>query len=180
MLQTVHARLPTIVLRTLGGHVPTAAEVRAVLKVAFLTLEADFVEDPEEIEAIHQINETLWRVTGHPAEPLPIVSPLALPNDDEARQDILDDLANQLESTPARELAYTMAYLFTVLDFAVAPIESTLLDDLRDELWIEPERANELITATAELITPGVTPAPGYWISNSIDAHAPTDASTTK
>jgi hypothetical protein len=159
MLQDVVTRFPVIV-RTVVPQpsVLSADEIATILKIGFLATEIDFDEDPDEMDALEPIGRMLWELAGYqpPDHPVPIVSPLPLPEDYEARIKWVHQLARQLESTEARELAFTIAYLFTMLDLEVDNVESELLDELRHELQLGRERASELAATTAALETPGV------------------------
>jgi hypothetical protein len=149
---------PTIVRST----VPRASsleprDVRTILQIAYLTAEIDLDEDPDELELLKAAGQMLWEFAGYAPEDVPIVSPLPLPIDQEARRARVLELVSELTSREARELAYTIAYLFTVEDLYLAPVESELLDDLRHGLGIERDRATELITTAATIVTPGAS-----------------------
>lgn len=160
MLRDVSTRFPTIVRRTLRDTSLSVDEIRAVLKTAYLAAEIDLDEDPEEIASLESAAQMLWELAGYAPEGVPIVSPLPLPIDHEARLERLREIASELGSTEARELAYSMAYLSTVADLELAPVESTLLDELRRVLGIAQDRAAELVETAAETMTPGVSSSP--------------------
>jgi hypothetical protein len=157
MLRDVITRFPTIVRRIVRDARLSADEIRAVLKTAFLAAEIDLDEDPEELASLQSAARMLWEHAGYVPEGVPIVSPLPLPIDREARLERVHELASDLRSTEARELAYSMAYLSTVADLAFAPVESALLEELERALGITPDRAAELVATAAEILTPGVT-----------------------
>ncbi|MDB4962829.1 MAG: hypothetical protein JWP01_2828 [Myxococcales bacterium] len=134
-------------------------DVRTILKLAFLTAEIDLDESPEELDLLNLAGELLWELIGCEPQGIPIVSPLPLPIDREERSWRICELVSQLPSKEARELAYTIAYLFTVQDLYVARVESELLDELRQRLAIEPDRAAALVANAATIATPGATDA---------------------
>ncbi len=153
-------RFPRIVTAILPpGSTLRAEEVRAILALAFLSAEIDLDELPPELDLLDVVNRTLWEVSGAPREPTPIVSPLPLPNDQEARSALLAQLSVPLRSTGARELAYVVASLFTISDFELAPVERALVAELRRVLGIAEPRAAELVEIASEIVTPGVAEA---------------------
>jgi hypothetical protein len=150
-------RLP-IIYRAIvpQGAELSAPDVRTILKLAFLAVEIDFDEAPDEMQALAITNRMLWELSGHDQEPVPIVSPLPVPEDHEGRRHRIRELARQLASTEARELAYSVANLLAVLDLALARVEDAMLDELARELHLSPERAAELVELTASVVTPGI------------------------
>ena len=71
------------------------------------------------------------------------VPTFATDQDDEER---MFELATQLKSTPARELAFAVARTLAEADLEIVPAEDTFLDRLRGMLSITRERAVELDT----------------------------------
>jgi len=65
-----------------------------------------------------------------------------------------------LVTSAARDLGYALAYLVIVVDLELAPIESTLLEQLRLAFSIPRARADDLTEAVARIVTPGEAPAP--------------------
>jgi hypothetical protein len=151
-------RLP-IIYRAIvpQGSALSAGDVRTILKLAFLAVEIDFDEAPDEMQALTITNQKLWELAGHAPERIPIISPLPVPEDHEGRSQRIRELASQLASTEARELAYSVANLLAVLDLALAGIEDAMLDELARELQIAPARAAELVELTASVMTPGMS-----------------------
>ena len=157
MPEDIVTKFPTLVRTIVGGASLDADELRTILKIAFLGVEVDLDEDRDEMSVLQLLSRMLWDLAEHQPEPLPLVSPLPLPIDNEARTERIRELVTRLHSTPARELAYAIAYLFTLLDLEYRPIESAYLDELGHELYVAPERANELVELAAAMITPGTT-----------------------
>jgi hypothetical protein len=84
---------------------------------------------------------------------VPVVSPL--PIDAEERAVWTERLVGELTTTGARELAYVIAYVLTVGDLELAPIEGTWVEELRRAMFIEDSRARELVAMVASLLTLG-------------------------
>ena len=147
MLRDPMATLPSLFRTTMRGRIPSRDEIRTILKIAFLTAEIDLDEDPDELQLLRTACRMLFQLAGYPPEQLPIVSPLPLPEDPEARSACIHDLAQRLPIEGARELAFGIANLFVVEDLELAPIEQAFLEELRRELHIDPARAAELATA---------------------------------
>jgi hypothetical protein len=148
--------LPDVYRATVADRALTREEVRAILKLSFLSCEIDLRATPGERALLDTINATLWRLAGQEPEPPPIVSPLPVPEDREGRRARIRTFAAALPSSGARELAYSLAYLFVVGDHALAPVEGEYLEELRSELSIDDARADALALAAAKVITPGV------------------------
>lgn len=154
MLQNVLTRFPTVAEKILGAMSPSSAEIHTLLQIAYLTAEIDLDTDSDESTLLRSVNGALWKLAGQHAEVVPVVSPLPLPGDSEARVARIRELASTLASTQIRELAYAIGYLFTVADLAMQPVEGAYLEDLARELSIDPQRASELVATVAETVTP--------------------------
>ncbi len=133
----------------------TRREVQAISRVAYLTAEIDFLEDDAERRTLDEIGDQLWSISGLPREPIEPVSPL--PIDDEERRWRIEELAGQLTSRRARELAYVYAYLLVVSDLQLARVEGRFLEDLQRALAIDDDRAAELAATSAEHVTPDIS-----------------------
>ncbi len=132
----------------------TAADVETIGRIALLTAEIDFDEDPEESSLLERLNQRLWEVIGAPAKPVAVVSPLPL--DREERMRWIRELVPRLTSTYARRLAYATAYLVVVVDHEISPIESALLGELQRALGLDDERAERIAELAAEILTVAV------------------------
>ena len=131
-----------------GG--PTPAEAELVVSICLLAVQADEVEDADEAALFESIARNVY---GHAK--LDTTPPDFKPLDDrEQRRDHIKSSAAQLAGKPSAGLAYALAYILAVSDFDLAPEEGELLEDLADALEIDPDKADELIATTTEVITP--------------------------
>jgi hypothetical protein len=131
-----------------------AAQVRAIVRTGYLAAEIDLDEDSDERATLDGIGEQLSSVAQLPVESIPLVSPLPL--DDEDRRTRIKELAVDLTTRGARELAYVVAYLLAVADVELAPAETRFLADLQTALRIDDDRAADLVATAASAATPGV------------------------
>jgi hypothetical protein len=155
----VKLRLPeTFIQSILSTERLDAAQVRAIVRTAYLAAEIDFDEDVEERATLDSLGEQLSHIAQVRVEPIPTVSPLPL--DDEERRARIVELAPELTTRSARELAYAVAYLLAVSDVELAPAETRFLDDLQDALGIADDRAAELAATIASAATPGADELP--------------------
>ena len=151
----MHLRMSIDQLRTiLGRERLSPPEIGAITQLAFLAAEIDFDEDIDERDALDELTTELYSMSELPVASGGVVSPL--PIDDEERSAVIHELAPLLESRGARELAYVIAYLVSVADLELAPIESRFIDDLQRALEISDERAADLVSTVGEAVTPGV------------------------
>lgn len=153
----VVASVPAIVETVLpvGTSLP-AAEAKAILQTAFLAAEIDLDEDPAEGTLLDAVRTEIWRRAELAPRPQPLVSPLPLPIDREARSAVIRELANQLGTPAARELAYVVAHLLTIADLEITGAEDSFVGELRSALRLDPRRAADLVTTALEIMTPGV------------------------
>ena len=146
-----------IVTATLGsrdtGYREGAAlgedEAVALVRIAHLALAADDREDSDEVEVVHELVAQLCVLANTGA----IASP-ELAHGDGDRLARIRDLGRQLRATPARELAYALAYLVSIADLELAPAEQALVDTLAPALGLAGERAAELAILAARAVTP--------------------------
>ncbi len=131
-----------------GG--PTPAEAELVVSICQLAVAADAVEDADEAALFESIAVHVYAHAKLATTP-PTYHPL---EDDEQRGDLIKSSAAQLAGTKSASLAYALAYILAISDLDLAPEEGELLDDLVDALGIDPDRADELIVAVTEIITP--------------------------
>jgi tellurite resistance protein len=141
-----------------GGSKPmttpvlSGEEARAVLRIAYLAVEADLDEDADELAVFDMLSAQICAVAGIPLVP---GAPLRrVPMDDEERITRIRALRGQLPSRASRELAYAFAYLVVVSDIELAPIETTFLRELRETFGISSSRGGDLATMVAEIVTP--------------------------
>ncbi len=134
------------------GDVParlTAPEGIALVRLARLAVDADDREDEEEMAFLEKIIAhvcALADITAPPEE--------ALPSDEEERTTKLADIAAALVGKPSAALGYAIAYMMTISDLDVAPIEATFVEDAGEALDIDPDHGDELIATVGELLTP--------------------------
>jgi hypothetical protein len=129
-----------------GPLSPVDAEV--IVAIAQLAVDADGREDADEIKMFFTIGKAVFGLAGMAEVPTPT---FAVDEDDDER---LLALSKQLQGTPSRELAYSVAFLLMVADIAIAPEEDAFIENLRDALSIDEDRAHALATTITSAITP--------------------------
>jgi hypothetical protein len=145
----------TIATRLLPpGESLSADEATAIVHAAQLAGGVDLDEDADEVGLVRQLSGHVCTFAGISPADVPVVSPL--PIDDEERRAWIARLASMLPAQGARELAYVISYLVTVVDLELDPIESTFVEDLRVAFCILRERARDLAITVSSMITPGV------------------------
>src|SRR5512138_1537557 len=107
------AQLPAVV-RALHQGALSVGDAETVVALAQLAVDADGREDPDEIAMFFAFGKSVLALAGVTETPTPTVS-----GDDEDER--LADLAGQLSTPGARELAYAMAYVLTIADYQAAP-----------------------------------------------------------
>jgi hypothetical protein len=115
-------------------------EADVIIELAQIAVDVDGSEGPDELELFFGIGKLLYQLADVHDAPVPTFASDA---DDDER---LFDLATQLKSTPARELAFAVARTLAEADLEILPAEGTFLDQLRGLLSISPERADEIDT----------------------------------
>jgi hypothetical protein len=145
------SQVRAIILAASGNRPPhlTVAEAQAVVAVAWLAVDADHREDPDEIASLNAIEAEILQLAGAGEEPAADV-----PMDDEELADRLAELAPKLTSELARELAYGVAYALSVVDFQLAVAEGSLLTKLGQALAIPDDRARDIAEAVGSAVTP--------------------------
>jgi|ERR1041385_7473856 uncharacterized tellurite resistance protein B-like protein len=116
----------------------TREDAVTILELAQIVVDVDGTEARDEIELFFQVGKLLFQLAEIPDEPVPT---FATDQEDEER---MFDLATNLKSTPARELAFAVVRTLAEADLEIAPVEDTYLDRLRGVLSISRERADEL------------------------------------
>lgn len=127
----------------------TASEGIALVRLARLAVDADDREDQEEMAFLE-------KVVAHVCALADITAPPEqdLPHDDEERVEQLADIASALVGKPSAALGYAIAYMMTISDLDVAPVEATFVEDAGEALDIDPEHGDELIATVGALLTP--------------------------
>jgi len=146
------AKFQQILDVTLGGQGLGPWELRTVLLIAQLAAAIDLDDDPDELTTLRTLTSKLCARGGLSPDRIPQLAPI--PTDDEERAARVAALVRALPTTAARDLAFALAYLVIVADLELAPIEDSLLQQLRRALTIPGERASELIAAIAAIVTP--------------------------
>jgi hypothetical protein len=127
----------------------TADEGRALVAIVRLAIDADEREDDDELVAADDIIAHACALAQIDVPPA-----MELPHDDVERDAMVRDLAEPLRGTPAGALAYLVAYLVSIADFDIAPVEGWLVDRVRETVGLDPDRAREVAAAATEVITP--------------------------
>ena len=123
-------------------------DAETILEIAQLAVDADGREDPDEIATFFALGKHVFALAGVAELPTPTFAP------DEDDREHLTAVAQRLTGPAARELAYTAAYVLTILDVAVAPEEDAFIEDLRVALGLTEARARELAAAIGNTIAP--------------------------
>lgn len=131
-----------------GEHL-SADDARALVAIARIAVDADDREDADEVVTADDIVAELCEMAAIDAPP-----PMQLPRDNLEREALLRKYAEPLRGRPAGELAYLIAYIVSVSDFAYQPEEIWLVEHVRDAVGIDQERAGELTAGAAEFVTP--------------------------
>ncbi len=127
----------------------SSADAAALVGVAYLALDADDREDPDELAVVDEISQQVCALAN-----TAVVAPGVRATDDLERLEKIRELGGQLSSQQTRELGYALAYAVSISDLDLAPAESELLADLAVALGIADDRAAELAAKVAEAVTP--------------------------
>nr|HEX4315983.1 hypothetical protein [Kofleriaceae bacterium] len=139
-------RIREIVRATYSGKL-SPVEAEAIVALGQLAVDADGREDPDEISMFFAFGQAVLELAGIKRTPEP-----SIPDDDELAR--MAELAKQLDSDGARDLAYAMAYVLTVADIDIAPAEDVFIERLQEALGMTDDRARELGSSIAEAVTP--------------------------
>lgn len=145
---TVHAEQLASALRTIHPGSLSAGDAEAIVALAQMSVDADGAEDADEIQMFFALGKSVYELAGLTETPQP-----SLFDEDEADARVTE-LAGQLTTPSARELAYAVAHLLSVVDVQIAPEEDAFLEKLRGALNIGEERADELASQLSAAITP--------------------------
>lgn len=126
----------------------SAADAETIVALAQMSVDADGQEDADEIKMFFTIGKAVFHLAGLTDTPTPT---FAVDEDDAER---IVSLAGQLSSPAARELAYAVAHLLSVVDVEIAPAEDEFLTNLRAALQLGDDRADELASKLSAAITP--------------------------
>jgi hypothetical protein len=115
-------------------------DAEAIIELAQLVVDIDGDEGTDEIQLFFAVGKLLFELAEVKDAPVPT---FASHDDDEDR---LFELATQLKSTEARELAFVVARVLAEADLEIVAAEETFIQRLRGLLSITKERAEELDT----------------------------------
>lgn len=115
-------------------------DAEAILELAQLVVDSDGGEGSDEIKLYFAVGKLLFQLADVADVPVPT---FASDQDDEQR---LFELATQLTSMEARELAFVVARVLAEADLEIVAAEETFLGRLRGLLSISKSRADELDT----------------------------------
>jgi uncharacterized tellurite resistance protein B-like protein len=115
-------------------------DAEAIIELAQLVVDIDGDEGSDEIQLFFAVGKLLYELAEVTDSPVPT---FASHDDDEDR---LFELATQLKSTEARELAFVVARVLAEADLEIVAAEETFIQRLRGLLSITKERAEELDT----------------------------------
>lgn len=113
-------------------------DAEAIIELAQLVVDIDGGEGSDEIQLFFAVGKLLYEIAEVTDAPVPT---FASHEDDEDR---LFELATQLKSTEARELAFVVARVLAEADLEIVASEETFIQRLRSLLSISKERAEEL------------------------------------
>jgi hypothetical protein len=146
------SQIRTILKAVLADAALSLAEASGVIAVAWLAVDADRREDDDEVTSVDAIATEVRAVAGvakdAPADPVADV-----PTDNEELATRLADLAPRL-GVAAREVAYSVAYALSVVDYNLAVGESELLTMIRSSFQLDDDRVLDLSVAVGEALTP--------------------------
>lgn len=129
---------------------PSPAEAELIVAICQLAVAADDEEGEDETVLFDQVAALVYAHAKLQTSP-PAFQPFT---DPDQRLDLIKSHAAQLAGKPAAGLAYVLAYVLTIADLELAPAEGEFIDDLGEALGLDSDRADALITATTELLTP--------------------------
>ena len=133
----------------------TPAEIDATLEIAYVTIAADPRLDPAEIAAFQGVLERLRGSKVAPAELDRVLDEMY--SRGERGSDDADERLRALAAkmrTPARELAYKVAYAMGVADMEASDEEFELDLQLVDALELSNDRAEELADEVMAVLNP--------------------------
>jgi hypothetical protein len=138
------------VIAATGVRELSAEQGRALVELARVAADADDRDDPDEAVAVDAIVHELCALARIDE---PALS--ALPRDAIERAKRVDSIAVPLRGAPAAKLAYAIAFLVTVADFAIAPAEESFVEMVRDAAGLDEDGAKTVAAEVTELVTPG-------------------------
>jgi len=145
---TIDPALLDKALRTIHPDKLSAEEAETVVALAQMSVDADGAEDADEIKMFFALGKAVYSLAGLTDTPTPTFF------DDDEEGNRVTELAGKLASPQAKELAYAVAHLLSIVDVQIQPEESDFLIRLAEACGISEERAEELASQLGAAITP--------------------------
>jgi hypothetical protein len=146
------SRLRRIVDAVLQGERLDRSEAATILEFAQLAAGVDLDEDPAELAVLQAFAQHIAPILGERPDDTRPIPPLP---DEDARLHWLGALAAELDTRGARELAFVLAYLVSVADLAMSPLETTALEEVQRVLGVDERRATDLVVFVTETVAGG-------------------------
>lgn len=128
----------------------SASDAELIVAIAQLAMAADRELGGEEAKLFDTLAGHVYTHANIATSP-PSYAPL---DDDEQRLDHMRNHAAQLAGKPSAALAYSVAYILSIVDLAFAPEEGDFIEALREALALDTEKSDELVSAVSEIVTP--------------------------
>lgn len=142
-------KLRRIVETLLSGVKLESTEALTVVQIAQLAAGVKLDDDPPAQAILQAIAQQVCSLVGlKPGE----IRPIPLLADYAARAACLEAVAKQLRTRGARELAYALAFLVSVADLELAPVETTALEAFQRALGLDHRRATDLVIFLSETV----------------------------
>src|SRR5690349_13088573 len=106
---TIDAKLLDSALRTIHPGTLSAADAETVVALAQMSVDADGAEDADEIKMFFALGKAVYSLAGLNDTPTPTFF------DDDEEGDRVSELAGKLASPQAKELAYAVAHLLSIV-----------------------------------------------------------------
>lgn len=135
-------------IRSIHAGKLSVEEAEAIVALAQLAVDADGREDPDEIKTFFTAGKAVYELTGMPDLPTPTFL------DSDEPDERLRELAGQLKTPAAKDLAYAVAFVMAVSDVDLAPEEGALVEKLQGVLALSEDHASELAAKISAAITP--------------------------
>lgn len=145
---TIDAAQLQSALRKVHPGALSRTDAETIVELAQMSVDADGQEDADEIKMFFTVGKAVFALAGLTETPDPTFDA------DENMETRLDSLAGSLATKEARELAYAVAHMLTVIDVQIAPEEDAFLENLRGALGLGDDRADELAAEISAAITP--------------------------
>jgi len=143
----VDPALITAALRAIHPDKLSAEDAETIMALAQMSVDADGQEDADEIKMFFTLGKCVNELAGISGAP----TPTFYDDDDPYR---IGTLAKQLLTPSAKELAYAVSHLLSIIDVQIQPDEEDFLERLRDALQLDDDRADELGSQLGAAITP--------------------------